>query len=105
MFLYPESTDNQFRFFIFTITITHTHPATPQADATLSLSIGGATGAFVGTYVTFGDQNWLRSVVGTEDSAIGLTGMTTAGGSTALGFATFQGLQNISFSRGKSWID
>lgn len=76
-----------------------------KSDATLSLSIGGATGAFVGTDVTFGDQNWLRPVVGIEDSAGTLTGMATAGGSTALGFAAFQGLQNVSFLRGKSWVD
>lgn len=76
-----------------------------KADATLSLSIGGATGAFVGTDVSFGDQNLLRPIVGIEDGASTLAGMATAGGSTALGFATFQGLQNVSFHRGKSWVD
>ena len=76
-----------------------------KADATLSLSIGGATGAFVGTDVSFGDQNWLRPVVGIEDGTADLAGMATAGGSTALGFAVFQSLQNTSFSRGKSWVD
>ena len=29
-------------------------------DAQLSLAIGGATGAFVGTDVSYGDANWLR---------------------------------------------
>lgn len=76
-----------------------------KADATLSVSIGGATGAFVGTDIAFGDQNWLRPVVGIEDSVGNLGGMVTAGSSTALGFATFQGIQNMSFFRGKSWVD
>lgn len=74
-------------------------------DATLSLSIGGATGAFVGTDITFGAQNWLRPVVGIEENMSGLAGMVTAGSSTALGFATFQSLQNVSMSRGNSWVD
>lgn len=76
-----------------------------KSDATLSMSVGGATGAFVGTDVTFGAQNWLSPVVGIEDNMTSLTSMVTAGGSTALGFATFQGLQNVSFRRGKSWLD
>ena len=76
-----------------------------KADATLSISIGGATGAFVGTDCSFGDQNWLRPVVGIEDGTGDLAGMATAGASTALGFAVFQGLQNTSFARGKSWVD
>jgi len=76
-----------------------------KADATLSLSIGGATGAFVGTDVSFGYQNWLRPTVGIEEGVGELNSMVTAGGSTALGFTVFQGLQNMTFSRDKSWVD
>ena len=76
-----------------------------KSDATLSMSIGGATGAFVGTDISFGDQNWLRPVFGIEDSAGALAGMTTAGSSTAFGFATFQSVQNVSLPHGKTWVD
>ena len=76
-----------------------------KADATLSISIGGATGAFVGTDIGFGAENWLRPVVGIEDNMGTFAGMVTAGSSTGLGFAAFQGLQNVSFARGKSWVD
>ena len=69
------------------------------------MSIGGATGAFVGTDVSFGDQNWLRPLVGIEQHTGQFAGMVTAGASTSLGFLTFQGLQNITFARGKSWVD
>lgn len=88
--------------------MTAVEPATSsnlKADATLSLSIGGATGAFVGTDVSFGCQNWLRPTVGIEEGVGELNSMVTAGGSTALGFTVFQGLQNTTFSRGKSWLD
>ena len=76
-----------------------------KSDATLSMSIGGATGAFVGTDIGFGDQNWLRPVFGIEDSAGALAGMTTAGSSTAFGFATFQSVQNVSVPHDKTWVD
>lgn len=76
-----------------------------KADAKLSVSIGGATGAFVGTDVSFGDANWLRPVVGVEESFSDLQGMATAGFSTSLGFAAFQSMQNVTFARGKSWVD
>jgi len=76
-----------------------------KTDATLSLSIGGATGAFVGTDISFGCENWLRPTVGIEEGVGALNSMVTAGGSTALGFTVFQGLQNITFPRDKSWLD
>merc|ERR1711988_1387310 len=70
-----------------------------KADAQLSLSVGGATGCFVGTDVSFGegaaDTNWLRPVVGIEDGTDDLTGMAIAGTSTGLGFAAFQSTQNV----------
>jgi len=76
-----------------------------KTDAALSLAVGGATGAFVGTDIGFGAQNWLRPVVGIEESMGELAGMVTAGSSTALGFAAFQGVQNVSVPRGKNWVD
>lgn len=74
------------------------------SDAQLSLSIGGAAGAFVGTDVSFAD-NWLRGLVGVEDSMSDVTGMVRAGTSTALGFAAFQSVQNIVWPRGRNWTD
>lgn len=76
-----------------------------KADALLSLSIGGATGAFVGTDVSFGDANWLRPIVGIEDGVSNLTGAVTAGSSTAMGFAAFQTAQNAVEKEGKNWVD
>lgn len=76
-----------------------------KADALLSVSIGGATGAFVGTDVSFGDGNWLRPIVGIEDGVSDLTGAVTAGSSTAMGFAAFQTAQNVVEKEGKNWVD
>lgn len=73
-------------------------------DAQLGLSIGGATGAFVGTDVSFAG-NWLRPVVGVEETMSTLTGMVKAGSSTTLGFATFQATQNVLVPSQKSWND
>lgn len=75
-----------------------------KADALLSLSIGGATGAFVGTDVSQ-TANWLRPVVGIEDGTSTLVGAATAGSSTALGFFAFQSAQNIIEPEGKNWVD
>jgi hypothetical protein len=78
-----------------------------KADAQLSLSIGGATGAFVGTDVAYmdGAGNWLRPIVGIEASASELQGSATAGASTALGFAAFQTAQNVAWPKGRNWTD
>ena len=76
-----------------------------KADAMLSVAIGGATGAFVGTDVSFGDTNWLRPYVGIEDGTALLMGCSTAGASTALGFAVFQTVENVVVSPGKNWVD
>lgn len=85
-----------------------------KGDAGLSISIGGATGFFVGTgaddfVVGTGaqavDGNWLRPVVGIEASATDLSGMVSAGTSTALGFTTFQIVQNGVVPAGKNWVD
>lgn len=77
-----------------------------KTDAALSVSIGGATGAFVGTDVAYlPDQNPLINVVGVtaEDSV--LAGSVKAGSSTALGFAGAQVAQNVVYSKGKNWTD
>lgn len=73
-------------------------------DAQLGISIGGATGAFVGTDVSFAG-NWLRPVVGVEEATSDLVGMVKAGSSTALGFGAFQSVQNVSFPAGSNWTD
>lgn len=92
-----------------------------KADALLGVAVGGATGAFVGTDVSFGgieqvaadtgaitvtpDTNWLRPLVGIESSTAPLQGMAIAGTSTALGFTAFQTIQNVTISPGKNWVD
>lgn len=90
-----------------------------KADALLSVAVGGATGAFVGTDVTFAtttgadglatgvpvDSNWLRPIVGIEAEASQLQGMALAGSSTALGFAVVQTAENVVLARGKNWVD
>jgi hypothetical protein len=92
-----------------------------KADALLGVAVGGATGVFVGTDVTFGgeevsfadtgataaavDTNWLRPVVGIEASTGALEGMALAGTSTLLGFSAVQTLQNVTISPGKNWVD
>jgi len=76
-----------------------------KADWGLSISIGGATGAFVGTDVSFGAGNWLRPLVGIEDGTPDLVGSVIAGSSTALGFCAFQTIQSVSVPKGKCWVD
>jgi hypothetical protein len=77
-----------------------------KADAALSVSIGGATGAFVGTDVSFAaGENWLRPVVGVEEGMSNLAGCLTAGASTSIGFTAFQTAQNVAYDQGKSWVD
>ena len=81
-----------------------------KADAYLSLAIGGATGAFVGTDVSFmtaagTEQNWLRPLLGVEDSTADLVGCLTAGSSTALGYSTLQSVQNVVLPAGKNYLD
>lgn len=75
------------------------------ADAQLSVSVGGATAAFVGTDVSYGDGNWLRGLVGVEDGMSDLTGMAKAGTSTVLGFTTLQMGQNFTVPAKKAWVD
>jgi len=75
-----------------------------KADAGLAVAVGGATGCFVGTDVTFAD-NWLRPAVGIEDGTGDLAAQVIAGSSTALGFLAVQSAQNLTLPKGKNWID
>ena len=75
-----------------------------KADAGLAVAVGGATGCFVGTDITFAD-NWLRPVVGIEDGTGDIAAQVIAGSSTALGFMAVQSAQNVAMSKGKNWID
>ena len=77
----------------------------PKNDFALSVSIGAATACFVGTDVSYGADNWLRPVVGIEDSFSVPLGMCLAGSSTALGFFGLQTVQNVVVPEGKNWID
>lgn len=75
-------------------------------DAQLSISIGGATGFFVGTDTAYlPNQNFLINLVGIHDGTAALTGAAIAGSSTALGFYSSQTLQNITMPTGKCWVD
>lgn len=75
-----------------------------KTDAQLSLSIGGAGGAFVGTCADM-PGNWLRGAVGVEDFHSDVTGMVRAGASTAIGFASFQFVQALVWPTGRNWTD
>lgn len=75
-----------------------------KADAALSLSVGAATGAFVGTDLSFGASNWLADIVGIGDVSA-LHGMVLAGSSTLLGFTAVQLVQNFVVPAGKNWVD
>jgi hypothetical protein len=77
-----------------------------KTDAALSLSIGGATSAFVGTDVVYlPAENPLIGVVGINETDAVLTGTVKAGCSTTLGFALAQLPQNLIYGRGKNWAD
>jgi hypothetical protein len=73
-------------------------------DAQLALSVGGAGGAFVGTDISFSD-NFLRPVIGIEESMSNLQGMVAAGSATGLGFGAFQTVQNVAMQHTKIWAD
>ena len=57
-----------------------------KADAALSVAVGGAAGCFVGTDVSYAGANWLRPLVGVEETCASTTASVLAGSSTALGF-------------------
>ena len=76
-----------------------------KADAALSLSVGAATGCFVGTDLSFGAANWMGSVLGVQDGFGSLHGMMLAGTSTAIGFTAVQSIQNLTVKPGRNWVD
>jgi hypothetical protein len=75
-----------------------------KADVGLAVAVGGATGCFVGTDVTFADNIFLRPVVGIEEGTSDLAAQIIAGSSTALGFMAVQSAQNVAMPKGKNWI-
>jgi len=74
-------------------------------DAQLSVAIGGGTACFVGTDVSFGDANWLRPIVGVEETTPDLLGCVKAGTSTFLGFAVVQTAENVLIPAKSCWTD
>ncbi|KAG8469057.1 hypothetical protein KFE25_007575 [Diacronema lutheri] len=82
-----------------------TSSANLYSDAMLSASIGGATGTFVGTDISFGADNFLRPVFGVEETMSAAGGMVRAGASTSVGFLGVQALQNIALPSGANWVD
>jgi len=76
-----------------------------SADAQLSVSIGGGTACFVGTDVSFGDGNWLRPLLGVEETTPDLVGCVKAGTSTFLGFGCVQTVENIAVPKSSCWTD
>lgn len=73
-------------------------------DAMLSVSIGAATGTFVGTDISFAD-NAIRPLFGVEDTMSDLEGMVRAGASTSAGFLCMQSLQNAALPKDANWLD
>jgi len=77
-------------------------------DATLSLSIGGASGAFVGTDIVYQNgvgNEILGPLVGVLPTDSVLIGCTKAGSATAIGFTGAQIFQNVTWPSNKNWID
>jgi len=75
------------------------------ADGQLSVAIGGGTACFVGTDVSFGDANWLRPLVGVEETTGDLLGCVKAGTSTFLGFGVVQAAENVLIPASSCWTD
>lgn len=77
-----------------------------KTDAALSVSIGGATGAFVGTDVNYlPAQNPFLDVFGVLPTDSTLAGCVKAGSSTVFGISASQTVQNLVYAKGKNWTD
>lgn len=76
-----------------------------KADAALGFAVGGAAGCFVGTDVSYAAANWLRPLVGVEETVSSTTASILAGSSTALGFTVIQMGENIVYPKNKCWVD
>jgi hypothetical protein len=85
--------------------IWHSNHANLKDDVGLSLAVGGATGMFVGTDVSFGAENYLAPIVGIPETASTVGSAAIAGSSTALGFVGVQAVQNTVVPAGKNWLD
>ena len=71
-------------------------------DAQLSCSIGGGTGAFVGTDLGF-TNNWMGNFFGISENMSIIKEMLSAGQSTTFGFCYVQTVQNILSNN--NWTD
>ena len=76
-----------------------------KADAALSVAVGGAAGCFVGTDVSYAGANWLRPLLGVEETCASTTASVLAGSSTALGFSVVQMGENVVYPKNKCWVD
>lgn len=89
--------------------LSHVEPCIDEnkgKDATLALSIGGATGFFVGTDTAYlPSQNFLIDIVGIHSGTPSVAGCAIAGSSTSLGFMTAQSGLNFMYPSGKCWND
>lgn len=84
------------------VTLDKNSPETLRNDALLSVSVAGAAGLFVATDVSLAN-NMLAPYFGITSQMSDLSGIGTAGLSTAVGFAGVQTLQNSFMKR--TWID
>lgn len=86
-------------------------PAVPGAEGTLkddfllSVSIGGATGTFVGVVTDFADNPFLGTSIAILATASTASGCFSSSQATILGFTATQTLQNLLWPRGANWID
>ena len=74
-------------------------------DAALSVSIGGATGTFVGVVVDFADNPFIGTPIAILATASTLSGCFSSSQATIIGFAATQTAQNVMWPAGKNWID
>ena len=74
-------------------------------DAALSVSIGGATGTFVGVVVDFADNPFIGTPIAILATASTLSGCFSSSQATIIGFAATQTAQNVLWPAGKNWID
>tara|TARA_Y100000389_G_scaffold204376_1_gene256582 strand:+ start:3982 stop:4722 length:741 start_codon:yes stop_codon:yes gene_type:complete len=77
-----------------------------KRDITLSTSIGGAIGVFVGTDITYlAHENWLGDFVGICNTDEFGTSCAKAGISTSTGFMLTQGILNEIYPKNRLWND
>ena len=84
------------------ITLERNNSTNLRNDTLLSVSVAGAAGLFVATDVSLAN-NFLAGYFGITEEMSNLSGIGTAGMSTAVGFTGVQTLQNTFMK--KNWID